>query len=105
MKWETSSSLRYWIFLYILCLNTAINKKNEIAIKQHKLIGRNWACERSRQVPEIFVMTAVLKPQAAAPQEPGRLQDLGLSNRQETDTVLPCSILHASNAFLSFYGL
>lgn len=56
-------------------------------------------------MPESFVVTAVIKSQVAAPQDPGRLQNLGLSSRQETDTVLSRSILHASNAFLSFYKL
>lgn len=82
-----------------------VNHKNKIAIKQHMVIGMNWACERSRQVPAIFVVTAALKDQAAAPQAPSRLQDLGLPNGQETDTPLACSIPSACDAFLSFYQL
>lgn len=92
------------ILIHLVC-KYSHQQQNKIAIKRHELTGRNWVCERSREVPEIFVVTVVLKSQAAAAQEPGRWQDLGLSNRQETDTVLPCSILCASNAFLSFYKL
>lgn len=91
--WETSSSLRYWIVLYILCVNTAINNESKIVIKQHELTGRNLACERSSKVPESFVVPAVLKPQAATLQEPGRLRDLGLSGRQETQFLPAASYM------------
>lgn len=89
---QQSQTLDILILLYIPYLSTAANHKYKTAIKQHKVIGTNWAHKRSRRVPEIFAATAALKHQAASPQAPRRLQDLGLPKRQEIDTALACSI-------------
>lgn len=103
---QQSQTLDILILLYILYLSTAANHKYKTAIKQHKVIGTNWAHERSRRVPEIFAATAALKHQAAAPQAPRRLQDLGLEEAGDRhSSCLQHPIPPACNAFLSFYQL
>lgn len=99
---QQSLALDILILLYIPCLNIVVNHKNKIAIKQQEVTGTNQACERSRQVPEIFAVTAALKHQSAAPKAPRRLQDLGLPNRQEINTELPAAFHKPAMHFSHF---
>lgn len=101
---QQSRTLDILILLYIPCLNTAINHKNKIAIKQLEVVRTDRACERSRHVPGIFVVPAALKYQAAVHQAHRRLRDTGLPSRQETQfspAASHKSVIHFS-LFTSF---
>jgi len=87
---QPSQAVDILTLLHIPCLNMAINDKNKIAVKQQEVTGTNQACKKSREVPEFLVVSAALKHQAAAPQAPRGLQDLGLPNGQETE-LLPAA--------------
>lgn len=89
---QQSQALDILILLYIPCLNTAVNHKNKIAVKQQEVRGTKRARERSRQMPGmIFAVTAAFKHQGAAPEAPRRLQDSCMPDRQETQ------FLHAAS--------